>query len=397
MSGTFPSSPAFSSLDITSIQPTMVSRTISGRRQARQIAGQYFGMRASFPPMTREQFAPIHAFVMKQRGQYETFQLILPVLSTGLGKPVGTPLVKGASQTGRSIITDGWSNRATGNAGTITDTTPTATWTASQTSTNNPVLGTSGSGTGLLWSSTTDGSGNPTITVTDGGSGYEVGDTVQIRDPSATPTADIAVITIATVDKAGILTLLHKEYYSGPTSQGTMTGNWEDTYDVDEGYHYNVSQTSTSGSGQGAKFTIKPLDWGEGTVAIEVTITNAGSGYAVNDTLLITDPGSTSETITLTVTEVTHNPPASLQFKAGDFLKFANHDKVYTVTSDVESDSSGESTIDIEPALITSPADNSAVTHTNVPFLVSLASGVQEYATNTSGLFAYELDFTEVL
>ena len=198
MSGTFPSSPAFSSLDITSIQPTMVSRTISGRRQARQIAGQYFGMRASFPPMTREQFAPIHAFVMKQRGQYETFTLVLPVLSTGLGSPAGTPLVKDASQTGRSVTTDGWTN-------------------------------------------------------------------------------DIQI------------------------------------------------------------------------------------------------------------------------FKAGDFVKFANHDKVYTVTSDVESDSSGESTIDIEPALITSPADNSAVTHTNVPFLVSLASGVQEYATNTSGLFAYELDFAEVL
>ena len=108
MSGTFPSSPAFSSLAVSSVQPTMVSRTISGRRQARQIAGQFFTMTASFPPMTRAEFAPIDAFIMKQRGQYETFTLVLPVLSTAQGSPAGTPLIRGADQTGRTLATDGW-------------------------------------------------------------------------------------------------------------------------------------------------------------------------------------------------------------------------------------------------------------------------------------------------
>ena len=199
MSGTFPSSPAFNSLEVNSIQPTFVSRTISGRRQARQIAGQYFSMTATFPPMTRAQFAPIDAFVMKQRGQFETFTLVLPVLSTGLGSPAGTPLVNGASQTGRSIITDGWTNN------------------------------------------------------------------IQI-------------------------------------------------------------------------------------------------------------------------------------FKAGDYLKFANHGKVYKVIADVSShETLGTATIDIEPALVTSPVNDSAITHTNVPFLVSLTSGVQKFATGTSGLFSYEVDFAEAL
>ena len=199
MSGTFPSSPAFNSLEVNSIQPTFVSRTISGRRQARQIAGQFFSMTATFPPMTRAQFAPIDAFVMKQRGQYETFTLVLPVLSTGLGSPAGTPLVNGASQTGRSIITDGWTNN------------------------------------------------------------------IQI-------------------------------------------------------------------------------------------------------------------------------------FKAGDYLKFANHGKVYKVIADVSShETLGTATIDIEPALVTSPVNDSAITHTNVPFLVSLTAGVQRFATGTSGLFSYEVDFAEAL
>jgi len=198
MSGTFPTSPAFNSLSIGSVQPSFISRSISGRRQARQTHGQYFKMTATFPPMTRAQFAPIHAFVLKQRGQYESFQVIPPVVGVGLGSPAGTPLVNGADQTGRSVVTDGWSN----------------------------------------------------------------------------------------------------------------------------------------------------------SIVI---------------------------------------------FKAGDYLKFANHDKVYTVSADVSSNGSGAATIAIEPALITSPATDSAITYTSVPFTVALTSRVQEFSTGTTGLFEFEIDLEEVL
>ena len=198
MSGTLPTSPAFNSLIVQSVQPTFVSRAISGRRQARQTHGQYYKLTATYPPMTRAQFAPIKAFIAKQRGQYESFQVIPPVVSTPQGSPAGSPLVNGASQPGRSIVTDGW---------------------------------------------------NASITV----------------------------------------------------------------------------------------------------------------------------------------------------FKANDYLKFANHDKVYCVTADASSDGSGASTISIEPALITSPANDSAITYTAVPFTVALTTRVQEFATNTTGLFEYELDFEEVL
>lgn len=199
MSGTFPSSPKFNSLNVKSIQPTFVSRTISGRRQARQIGGQYFTMTATFPPMTRTEFAPIDAFIMKQRGQYESFTLVLPILSTGLGSPAGTPLIRGASQTGRTLATDGWT----------------------------------------------------------------------------------------------------------------------------------------------------------GGISI---------------------------------------------FKAGDYIKL-DHDKVYKVVADVTSNasSSADTPIIIEPALITSPADNSAITHTNIPFTVSLTAGVQEFTTGVGGMFSYEVDFAEAL
>ena len=148
--------------------------------------------------MTRAQFAPIDAFVMKQRGQYESFQVVPPVLNAGLGSPAGTPLVNGADQTGRSVVTDGWNN-----------------------------------------------------------------------------------------------------------------------------------------------------------------------GIVI--------------------------------FKAGDFLKFANHDKVYKVVSDSSSDGAGAATIAIEPPLVTSPATDSAITYTSVPFTVALTSGIQEFATGTTGLFSFELDMEEVI
>ena len=102
MSGTFPTSPAFNSLNVKSVQHTYVSRALSGRRQARQLGGQFWKMTATFPPMTRAQFAPIYAFVVKQRGRYESFTIVPAVISTGQGSPAGTPLVDGASQTGRS-------------------------------------------------------------------------------------------------------------------------------------------------------------------------------------------------------------------------------------------------------------------------------------------------------
>ena len=198
MSGTFPTSPKFQSLAVSSNQSTFVSRSISGRRQSRQIGGQYWRLRASFPPMTRAQFAPVYAFVIAQRGRYESFSVIPAVISTGQGSPAGTPLVNGADQTGRTLVTNGWSN----------------------------------------------------------------------------------------------------------------------------------------------------------SIAI---------------------------------------------FKAGDYLKIAGNDKVYMVTADVSSDGSGDATIAIEPALVASPADDAAITHSSVPFTVALRAGVQEFATGTTGLFQFEIDMEEVL
>ena len=89
------------------------------------------------------------------------------------------------------------------------------------------------------------------------------------------------------------------------------------------------------------------------------------------------------------------------RFKAGDFLKFASHDKVYMVVSDVTS-SSNAATVTIEPPLITALADDSAVTYDNVPFTVHLTNDIQEFGAVGSDkdgnlLYQFEFDVEESL
>ena len=86
------------------------------------------------------------------------------------------------------------------------------------------------------------------------------------------------------------------------------------------------------------------------------------------------------------------NPHA---FKAGDFIKFASHSKVYMVVADVQA-SSNASTVTIEPPLIATVADDSVVTYDNVPFTVYLTNDIQEFGVSgvsNDGKLYYEYQF----
>jgi hypothetical protein len=100
MSGTFPSSPKPRDVTISSNQNTIVSTTVSGRRQARQIDGQRFRLTLRFPVMTRAEFAPILAFIMKQRSQIESFQYTPPTVDDALGSASTVILTNGAVSAG---------------------------------------------------------------------------------------------------------------------------------------------------------------------------------------------------------------------------------------------------------------------------------------------------------
>jgi hypothetical protein len=115
MSGTFPSSPVPRNVAISTNQNTIVTTTASGRRQARQIDGQRFRLRLSFPIMTRTEFAPILAFIMKQRSQIESFTYTPPTVDDALGVASGVISVNGAISAGvTSVAIDGMANSTSG-------------------------------------------------------------------------------------------------------------------------------------------------------------------------------------------------------------------------------------------------------------------------------------------
>ena len=89
------------------------------------------------------------------------------------------------------------------------------------------------------------------------------------------------------------------------------------------------------------------------------------------------------------------------RFKAGDFIKFASHNKVYMVVADVTS-SSNAATVTIEPPLVADIANDSAVTYDNVPFTVHLTNDIQEFGAVGSDkdgnlLYQFEFDVEESL
>jgi len=100
MSGVFPSTPTTRDVVISSQQNTIVSTTSSGRRQARQIDGQRFKLTLRFPIMTRTEFAPIIAFIMKQRSQLESFTYTPATMEDTLGSASTTISTNGAVSAG---------------------------------------------------------------------------------------------------------------------------------------------------------------------------------------------------------------------------------------------------------------------------------------------------------
>ena len=112
-----------------------------------------------------------------------------------------------------------------------------------------------------------------------------------------------------------------------------------------------------------------------------------------------TASGTPHGTASAGATSITLGGTGTGTLKAGDFIKFANHDKVYMVVAD-QSDISTGSLI-IEPPLRTAVA-NSNITYDNVPFTVYLTNDIQDFgvsgADNSGNLYyEYQFDVEEAL
>ena len=98
-------------------------------------------------------------------------------------------------------------------------------------------------------------------------------------------------------------------------------------------------------------------------------------------------------------TSITLGGTGTGTLKAGDFIKFANHDKIYMVVADQSDISTGSLTI--EPPLTTA-VSSSNITYDNVPFTVHLTNDMQEFGVvgadkDGNALYQYEFDVEEAL
>lgn len=108
MSGIFPLDIPVKIHALGSRHTTFASRAHSQRRNVRERSGHLWTLTIETPTLKRPDWQRAFAFIVGQRGRYETFTVIPKVVRTPLGKVTGSPLVSGAGQTGRVIVTDGW-------------------------------------------------------------------------------------------------------------------------------------------------------------------------------------------------------------------------------------------------------------------------------------------------
>jgi len=105
MAGAFPISTAqFTSLGIKSIQNTIISKSVSGKKLARQIDGQRWAFTIQIITAKRSDvYGELMAFIVKQRSGKENFTIVPPEITDARGTASGTP--NGTASAGATSIT----------------------------------------------------------------------------------------------------------------------------------------------------------------------------------------------------------------------------------------------------------------------------------------------------
>lgn len=104
-----PASPKPISARVSAVSNVGVSESEFSFVTQKQVhSGQRWEIDLEFPPMTAAEAGDWLAFILKMNGKEGTVLVEDPDRQTANGVATGTPLVKGGSQTGNSLITDGW-------------------------------------------------------------------------------------------------------------------------------------------------------------------------------------------------------------------------------------------------------------------------------------------------
>lgn len=112
---TFPTSFGFSTFSIGLDHAIGVSSSeFTFEDQVQEHQGTAWEVSGSLELLNRDQAEEYNGFIAALTGRKGTFLLTPAGCGTPRGIATGTPLVKGASQTGQSLITDGWTTSQTG-------------------------------------------------------------------------------------------------------------------------------------------------------------------------------------------------------------------------------------------------------------------------------------------
>ena len=89
MSGTFPTT-GFETLDFQSNVQNRLTVSVSGKAQRIRVGAQYWSFKLKSPAMTRADFMSVYSFIVQQNGQYDSFSVVPPVISSTRGTASGT-------------------------------------------------------------------------------------------------------------------------------------------------------------------------------------------------------------------------------------------------------------------------------------------------------------------
>ena len=118
--------PGFASVSFTKEQPTMMSRTNSGRVVTRSLVGEKLKIAIAYNPLTRAEFEPVYSFLTEKKGRLKPFFVSLPQYADAQDSTYsGTFTVDGAYAAGKdNFLADHSSLTGTpkrGDTFTITD------------------------------------------------------------------------------------------------------------------------------------------------------------------------------------------------------------------------------------------------------------------------------------
>ena len=104
MSGAFPTTKNPTVFNFASNRPNSTTYTLSGKRSVKQFAAQYFSFSVQMPPMKQSEFQAFHAFLVKQKGSFDTFTFQYPLDNLGADKNNASVVVNGVHAIGDSTI-----------------------------------------------------------------------------------------------------------------------------------------------------------------------------------------------------------------------------------------------------------------------------------------------------